>query len=101
MLGGIKGTFSGFSSLGGSGGKVSRSRRMVFFVVLIVLALLVLVLLAAGRRGGEPLEPLAILPQQRGAPPKISETYKNPFERETQYVNPFADFKSPFQALQQ
>ena len=27
--------------------------------------------------------------------------YQNPFDRDSQYVNPFDEFKSPFQSLQQ
>lgn len=45
-------------------------------------------------------------PRGGGGAPKTSaieptKTYENPFDSSTQYVNPFGEFKSPFQSLQQ
>lgn len=39
---------------------------------------------------------------QTSQEPKVSvkEEYQNPFKKETQYVNPFDDFKSPFLSLE-
>ena len=33
---------------------------------------------------------------QRGPKVELQETYKNPFDKETQYVNPFDKYKNPF-----
>ena len=42
--------------------------------------------------------PLANLPiiSQLGANVAVKEEYKNPFNKETQYVNPFETYKNPF-----
>ncbi len=33
---------------------------------------------------------------QKGPKVKLQETYKNPFKKETQFVNPFDTYKNPF-----
>lgn len=35
-----------------------------------------------------------------GAAISLNEDYRNPFDQESQYVNPFSEFKSPFHSLQ-
>ncbi|MBI4021993.1 MAG: hypothetical protein HY372_01415 [Candidatus Andersenbacteria bacterium] len=77
----------------------------VVVAVAVVLLLILVILLMALSRGqkGESLVPsLPGLSQGEAASEVVPQTeYENPFERDTQYVNPFDDTKSPFDSLQQ
>lgn len=99
MVGGSKNILSGLVPPGVGGGKRGQPRQAALLViVLVVVVVLVLVVLAAGQRGKDVLGPLT--GKKQPTTPQLSKSYANPFEPETQYVNPFAEFKSPFQSLQ-
>lgn len=64
------------------------SRRLVVFLVLLVIsggALLYFVVLK---------KPLPLL--QKAPKVSIKTEYKNPFDKKTQFVNPFKTYKNPF-----
>lgn len=99
MVGGSKNVLSGLVPPGVGGGKKGQPRpAALLVVVLVVVVVLVLVVLVAGRRGRDVFGPLTGAKQP--TTPQLSKAYANPFESEAQYVNPFVEFKSPFQSLQ-
>ena len=81
---------------------------MVIVLVVILAGLLVLVVVAAllklrptPKEVEGPTSAPAVPPRTSSVTtPQLTETYENPFEKKTQYANPFAEFKSPFQNLQ-
>lgn len=81
--------------------------RKVLIIVGVVLVLLLLVVLVAvlvvRRPSSEGPLVLNALPRGTRKTTVVAPTteYQNPFERRVQYVNPFAEVKSPFQNLQQ
>ena len=95
------------SPTGRTGGRRAWSHKTTIFLLVVgglaVVLVLVIVAVGFGRRPGGLKSPLSILPvsQKKSSTPQLTEKYQNPFERETQYVNPFQEFKSPFQSLQQ
>lgn len=70
--------------------------------MVIVLIVLIAVLTFWSKRGGQVTSPLNLqLPLGRNASDITLKTeYSNPFEPAAQYVNPFQEYKSPFQSLQ-
>ena len=100
--GGVTQGGSGFSSpFGKIGGRAAWSSKTTVLVMVGVIAVvlgLVIVGFFSRRPGGLNIP----LPGLRGpSAPEVKKTYQNPFDKETQYVNPFEEFKSPFQSLQQ
>lgn len=92
---------SGFSSpFGNIGGGSAWSSKTTVLVVVGVIAVVLVLIIAVffSRRPGGLKVPL--LGGREPSAPELKKTYQNPFEKETQYVNPFAEFKSPFQSLQ-
>ena len=67
-------------------------KRAVLIVIAVVFAVGVLVYLGIAIK--IPSNPLNLL--QRKAEVKLKTEYKNPFSKETQYVNPFETYKNPF-----
>lgn len=67
--------------------------------LLLILALIVVVILVAS---GKIQNPIQNLPGQKSNQPtvKLQTDYQNPFDKKTQYVNPFASYKNPFDSLQ-
>lgn len=92
--------------LGTAFGFRGRSRKTLVLAVGAAVVLLVVIVLALSfARRGTPLS-LSLPDGISGGVSKVSDVpltkaYQNPFERETQYVNPFQELKSPFQSLQQ
>lgn len=88
-----------------SGGWWHDNRKIVAIVgvaVVVVMLLFVFFLLfvGQGRRGTLTL-PGILEGRQAAVPVSLTTEYKNPFDRDSQYVNPFQEFKSPFHSLQQ
>lgn len=77
------------------------SKRSIIIgaVVLIVIIVLAYVAYVATRPEGEaPPGITSLILGQTNV--DVKKEYKNPFNRENQYVNPFSEFKSPFTVLQ-
>jgi len=95
-------SFAGGTIPGGGmwGGRRKLAWSIVLGVVLAILTAVVIAYALVGQRPGSPIASLLgpSVPPTQVAPEK---EYKNPFDRETQYVNPFEEFKSPFHSLQQ
>lgn len=86
---------------------LSSSRSKVGLVVVLVVVIFVVVgvvvwMLVRSQRGGVGTIGQLPLPGLREQPTNVElkSEYKNPFERNAQYVNPFTDYKSPFISLQ-
>lgn len=73
-------------------------RGIIHLVLLLILLLVVGVVLYILINLGIIKNPLGSLPFFDKEVPKISTKteYKNPFKKETQYVNPFETYKNPF-----
>lgn len=69
-------------------------------VVVMLLFVFFLLFVGQGRRGTLTL-PGILEGRQAAVPVSLTTEYKNPFDRDSQYVNPFQEFKSPFHSLQQ
>lgn len=68
-------------------------------VVILLVAFFVLVLVVGGALilFGVIKNPIGNLPLlQKGPKVSIETEYQNPFDKETQYVNPFQGYKNPF-----
>lgn len=71
-------------------------------VIHLFLPLLLLLIIVAGvfgltKFGFIKLPQLPSIPfLQKGANVQLKSDYKNPFKKETQYVNPFEKYKNPF-----
>ena len=83
---------------GGNSAKIAA--LIVVVVLLFVLGVGVFVFMRSTMRGGLSSASPADTDQ---VPVQVSLTseYKNPFDQDSQYVNPFEEFKSPFHSLQQ
>lgn len=66
--------------------------------LLLILALVVIILLVAS---GKIENPLQKLPGQasKEATVLLQKDYQNPFDKNSQYVNPFSSYKNPFDSL--
>lgn len=66
--------------------------------LLLILALVVVVLLVTT---GKMTNLLSKLPGQASKEPTVSlqKDYQNPFDKKSQYVNPFSSYKNPFDSL--
>lgn len=88
----------------GQSAETSRRRLAVIVggVVVGVVLLGIIGWLLMRNSGGSAPSPLGSLPGLSGGQTdvELKTEYANPFERSTQYVNPFADYKSPFISLQ-
>lgn len=80
------------------------SHKRVLFILLII-TLLVLVLLSFYISQGKKEEKkVEVLPTPTSVPkeplitPQVE--YENPLDKDTQYVNPFSEYKNPFDAVQ-
>lgn len=87
--------------------KLSASRSKVGLVVGLVIVIFVVVgvvvwILVRPQRGG--VGTIGQLPllglREQPTSVELKSEYKNPFDRNAQYVNPFTDYKSPFISLQ-
>lgn len=71
----------------------------VLFVILILLGAGLFLLVSLGVIQN-PLAELADLPGSKKEPTVTLQTsYKNPFDKSAQYVNPFASYKNPFDGI--
>lgn len=68
----------------------SKKRLLFFGIPLLVVIVAVIVILAL--RGQGP----AVQLFKKGPKVEVKTTYKNPFDKSTQYVNPFEKYKNPF-----
>lgn len=76
-----------------------RSIIIGVIVVLVIILLAVIAYKSTRPKGGEaPGGITSLILGQTGV--KVKEEYKNPFDRQNQYVNPFSESKSPFTVLQ-
>lgn len=77
--------------------RFSRHATITIVVVIVVAVIAILVGLRyfAGNKSG-----VNILIPGRVSKVEVKTEYKNPFDRENQFVNPFAEVKSPFNNLQ-
>lgn len=66
-----------------------RRLYLVFFLVLGIVAITAAFLIFKGK-----FSPKSILKKQASV--ELKTAYKNPFEKDTQYVNPFQKYKNPF-----
>ena len=66
--------------------------HIVVLLFLVGIPLLVVVVLAVTGR-------IKIPGLSRGPQVDVKEAYSNPFNKETQYVNPFQEYKNPFNNL--
>ncbi len=73
-------------------------RGVVHLVLLLVLLLIVGAVIYALVYFGIIQNPFKNLPLigNRGPQVELKTDYKNPFKKETQYVNPFDEYKNPF-----
>ncbi|HLD26112.1 MAG TPA: hypothetical protein VJC05_03665 [Candidatus Andersenbacteria bacterium] len=75
---------------------------MIVGVVIVVLVIVLVVLLLLSPRGTvDKVVPQALQLKGDVSEVALKTEYQNPFDRDSQYVNPFDEFKSPFQSLQQ
>lgn len=76
----------------------SRPIKPIFFLpVLLTMSfvlILVLYLAFVANQRSEQTQELSQQPQQPTVP--LRTEYKNPFEKNTQYTNPFSEYKNPF-----
>lgn len=70
---------------------------VVVGVAVLIIVIALLWWLGRSQGGTTPISVPFVNKQSNVAP---QETYENPFDRDTQYVNPFSEFKSPFHSLQ-
>lgn len=69
------------------------------FVILILLGAGIFLLVSLGVIQN-PLKKLADLPGAKKEPTvSLQTSYKNPFDKSAQYVNPFASYKNPFDGI--
>lgn len=69
-----------------------KNRRI--FLILLLVIVVSLFTLVYFRIVKNPLQNVPLL--QKGPKVSIKTEYKNPFKKETQYVNPFETYKNPF-----
>ena len=63
-------------------------KRLIVIIVVLIAAGLALVYFVILKKP---------LPSLQGGPKvELKTTYKNPFNKDTQYVNPFQEYKNPF-----
>lgn len=77
------------------------SKRSIIIgaVVVIVIIVLAFVAYTSTRPKGEAPDGItSLILGQTGV--KVKTEYKNPFDRQNQYINPFSESKSPFTVLQ-
>lgn len=75
--------------------RIVSHKKKILLIALPVLVLGVAVLLLVSFNNGKnPLKNGNLL--QKGPNVSLKSEYKNPFEKETQYVNPFETYKNPF-----
>ena len=73
---------------------VSNKNKLIRFgIPLAILIVVVIVLLLVYSKAGK-LPTTSIF--QKKADVKLKTEYKNPFDKNTQYVNPFETYKNPF-----
>ena len=70
---------------------LNRKRIVVLLIILLVIGGALLVYFGIIKN---PLQKLPSL--QTGPKVSVKTTYKNPFNKDTQYVNPFQKYKNPF-----
>lgn len=71
------------------------NRKTLLIALPLVFALLAVTLLALSSLGIKtPIQNVSLF--QQGPKVAIKEEYKNPFAKDTQYVNPFDEYKNPF-----
>ncbi|MBI3251527.1 MAG: hypothetical protein HYZ62_01295 [Candidatus Andersenbacteria bacterium] len=74
------------------------SRRTVIVVVLVIIVVVIVTFLVVNSLSDTPVDiGSAILGQSKV---EVKSEYKNPFDRNNQFVNPFSEVKSPFNSLQ-
>lgn len=64
----------------------SRKKLMIFLSLSVVIGVLILLMISPASQKTQPKKPAV----------EIKTSYKNPFNKETQYVNPFDKYKNPF-----
>lgn len=69
-------------------------------IVVLVLAIAAVILLGSGVVK-LPSSLTNLLTKKQEPTVEVKEDYKNPFDKEAQYVNPFDQYKSPFLTLQE
>ena len=71
---------------------------VVPLLLLIIIAAVIFVLFSQGLFKN-PLSKIPILPQSKESTVSLQKQYQNPFDKSVQYVNPFSEFKNPFDLI--
>ena len=71
-------------------------RKTIIILLPVVFAVFASVILVLSNLGviNSPIQNVSLF--QSGPKVSMKEEYKNPFAKETQYVNPFEEYKNPF-----
>lgn len=75
----------------------SGTRKKVIRVVLPLLLVIIVVVVILAYLGVIKLPTSSIPLLQKGPSVELKTDYKNPFAKETQFVNPFEQYKNPFE----
>lgn len=65
---------------------------------LLIAAVIIFVLISQGLIKN-PLKSIALPGQSKEPTVSLQKQYQNPFDKSTQYVNPFSSYKNPFDSL--
>lgn len=68
------------------------SNRKPILIVIVILVIVGIVVVYLALRGKGPATQLF----KKGPKVELQSTYKNPFNKDTQFVNPFEKYKNPF-----
>lgn len=71
---------------------------LLLFIVLLTLTVIILVK-AVSPTPQNPIEDASQETSQQGASVELQTDYKNPFDKDTQYTNPFSQYKNPFDTI--
>lgn len=67
-------------------------------IMLLVAAVIVFILISQGLIKN-PLKSVTLPGQSKEPTVSLQKQYQNPFDKNTQYVNPFSEFKNPFDLI--
>lgn len=78
-----------------------KQRQLIFALIFALLAVLLLIIVLANTRQRVDIIPQRDTSTKVSKEPKVSlkKEYKNPFDKNAQYVNPFSQYKNPFDNL--
>jgi len=79
---------------------VDKQRGITHIILLLLIAVLAVVVVAYFFKGKLPLPQVPGISQTQEPKVVVKTDYKNPFDKKSQYVNPFDQYKSPFLTLQ-